>query len=172
VYGFEVEEIPAKDIDNVDISSTKIRKALLEGNIKLANDFLGYEYMLNGTISKGAGLGTKLGFPTANISIEEKYKLLPANNVYAIKAIVNGEQYQGMLNIGVRPTLENQQDYQPAITIEAHLFDCNDSIYGLGIRIKLVEKIREEKKFESLDELKAQLHNDKIEALKILAHHN
>ena len=169
MYGFDVEEIPAQDIDNVDISSTKIRRALKEGEIQLANDFLGYEYMLNGEVVKGAGLGSQLGFPTANIKIEEKSKLLPANNVYAINAVINGKQHQGMLNIGVRPTLENNKDYQPSTSIEAHLFNFNESIYGQHVRIQLAGKIREEKKFSGLDELKEQLQKDKREAVQVLS---
>ena len=169
MYGFDVEEIPAQDIDNVDISSTKIRRALKEGEIQLANDFLGYEYMLNGEVVKGAGLGSQLGFPTANIKIEEKSKLLPANNVYAINAVINGKQHQGMLNIGVRPTLETNKDYQPSTSIEAHLFNFNESIYGQHVRIQLAGKIREEKKFSGLDELKEQLQKDKREAVQVLS---
>ena len=168
-YGFDVEEIPAQDIDNVDISSTKIRRALHQGDIQLANDFLGYEYMLTGEIVKGAGLGSQLGFPTANIKIADPLKLLPANNVYAIHAVINGKRHQGMLNIGIRPTLENSKDYKPSTSIEAHLFEFNKSIYGQPIRIELAGKIREEKKFSGLDELKEQLQKDKKEAIQVLS---
>ena len=159
-YGFEVEEIPAKQVDEVSVSSTKIRNSLLEGNISLANAYLGYSYMLSGIVVKGNQLGRTIGFPTANILISEKYKLIPKNGVYIVTAIVNNQTIFGMMNIGIKPTLG---DNVP--TIEVHLLDFSENIYGQEIQINVIERLRDEQKFESFEALKSQLEIDKTNTL-------
>lgn len=158
-YGFEVEQISAQEIQDVSVSSTKIRKALNEGNMDLANDYLGYEYFLSGEVVKGKQLGRTIGFPTANIQIDEEYKLIPKNGVYVVKAIVNEEAVFGMMNIGFNPTVDGQKQ-----TIEVHLFDFDADIYGQKIEVSLLQYLREEQKFGSVDLLKAQLNQDKTNA--------
>ena len=155
-YGFEVEQISVKEIDAVSISSTKIRNALLEGNIELADTYLGYNYPLTGIVSKGKQLGRTIGFPTANIKIEESYKLIPLNGVYIAKSIIEGKSIYGMMNIGTRPTVDGTTQ-----TIEIYFFDFNQDIYNQKITISLIKRIRDEQKFESVDALKVQLGIDK-----------
>ena len=155
-YGFEVEQISVKEIDAVSISSTKIRNALLDGNIELAATYLGYNYSLTGIVSKGKQLGRTIGFPTANIKIEESYKLIPLNGVYIAKSIIEGKTIYGMMNIGIRPTVDGTTQ-----TIEINLFDFNQDIYNQKITISLLKRIRDEQKFESVDMLKTQLGIDK-----------
>ncbi len=162
-YGFEVEQISAEEIQDVSVSSTKIRKALNEGNMTLANEYLGYEYFLNGTVVKGKQLGRTIGFPTANIDIEEDYKLIPKKGVYIVRALINGETVFGMMNIGFNPTVNGEKQ-----TIEVHLFDFNKDIYDQKIKVSLLRYIREEQKFGSVDALKAQLQQDQNEALAFI----
>lgn len=159
-YGFEVEQISAQEIQDVSVSSTKIRKALNEGDMELANKYLDYDYFLNGTIVKGKQLGRTIGFPTANIHIEEDYKLIPKIGVYVVKAIVNQEIVFGMMNIGFNPTVNGDKQ-----TIEVHLFDFDKDIYDQNIEVSLLHYIREEQKFSSVDALKEQLNQDKTVAL-------
>jgi riboflavin kinase / FMN adenylyltransferase len=163
LYGFEVEEIPALDVDQIEVSSTKIRKALESGNIEMANAFLGYNYGLSGMVIEGTKTGRVLGFPTANLSIAEKFKLIPGNGVYAVKSIYKGKELLGMANIGIRPTFGGK-----TLQIEAHFFDFNDNLYGEEINLGFIKKIRDEKKFSSAEALKTRLENDKAEALEIL----
>lgn len=153
---FEVEEIPAQEIDDVSVSSTKIRNALFDADIKTANNYLGYEYMINGKVSRGKGIGKTLGYPTANIKVAEEYKLIPKNGVYAVKCEVNGKSLNGMMNIGFNPTVSGDE-----VSTEVNLFDFDDDIYGEAISVRFIEHIREEQKFESLDDLNAQLTKDK-----------
>lgn len=160
LYDFEVEEIPAQDIDNVSVSSTKIRTALKEGRLKTANNYLGYHYMLNGTIVNGKKLGGKIGFPTANLDIKEPYKLIPKTGVYIIKTIIDAVLYTGMMNIGFNPTVKGKCQ-----TIEAHLFDFNKDLYGRKVTIELLFFLREEQKFNSIEDLIIQLNLDKVNAL-------
>lgn len=155
LYGFEVEEISAQLVDEVSVSSTKIRNALFEGNVELANEYLGYNYSLEGKVQKGNQLGRTINFPTANIVIEEAYKLIPKIGVYAVKVIHNSLTYFGMMNIGMRPTINGTNK-----TIEVNIFDFNKEIYGDSIRVEFVKKIREEQKFESFEHLKEQLFKD------------
>ncbi len=162
-YGFEVEQISAQEIQDVSVSSTKIRNALKEGNMTLANEYLGYDYFLNGTIVKGKQLGRTIGFPTANIHIEEDYKLIPKIGVYVVKAIVNQETVFGMMNIGFNPTVNGEKQ-----TIEVHLFDFDKDIYDQNIEVSLLHYIREEQKFGSVDALKEQLNHDKTVALDFI----
>ena len=158
-YGFEVEQISAEEINEVSISSTKIRNALLEGNIELATTYLGYNYSLSGIISKGKQLGRTIGYPTANIKIEEEYKLIPLNGVYIAQSILNGKTVFGMMNIGTRPTVDGTTQ-----TIEINFFDFKQDLYGQEITVSLLHRMRAEQKFDSLDTLKSQLSKDKINA--------
>ncbi|MBV2196796.1 MAG: bifunctional riboflavin kinase/FAD synthetase [Flavobacterium sp.] len=162
-YGFEVEQINAKEINEIAVSSTKIRKALMDGNIKLANKYLGYPFIITGFVVNGKKLGRTLGFPTANIKIEENYKLLPKNGVYLAKSKIENIEYFGMMNIGNNPTIgENKQ------SVEIHFFNLNEDLYNKEIQISILEHIREEKKFNTLDELKDQLGKDKIFSLNYI----
>lgn len=159
-YGFEVEQISAEEIQDVSVSSTKIRKALNEGNMALANEYLGYNYFLNGMVVKGKQLGRTIGFPTANIHIEEEYKLIPKIGVYVVKALVNEEIVYGMMNIGFNPTVNGEKQ-----TVEVHLFNFDKDIYEQNIQVSLLHYIREEQKFGSVDALKDQLKQDQNQAL-------
>ena len=163
-YGFEVEQISAQEIQDVSVSSTKIRRALDEGNIALANDYLGYAYFLSGEVIKGKQLGRTIGFPTANIHIEEDYKKIPKNGVYIVKTIINEKEVFGMMNIGFNPTVNGDKK-----TIEVHLFEFDADIYGQKLEISLLEYIREEQKFGSLDLLTEQLNLDKKTALDFVS---
>ncbi|ULC59559.1 bifunctional riboflavin kinase/FAD synthetase [Flaviramulus sp. BrNp1-15] len=163
-YGFEVEEISAQDINDVSVSSTKIRKALLEGNITKANKFLGYNFMLNGTVVKGKGLGKKIQYPTANIHIREDYKIIPKQGAYIVKALIDDKVVYGMMNIGVNPTVNGSTQ-----TIEVHFFNFDTDIYGKEIQIELLHRIRDESKFESVEALKFQLAKDKQIAMDYIA---
>jgi len=162
-YGFEVEQISAEEINEVSISSTKIRNALLEGNTELAANYLGYDYSLTGIIFKGKQLGRTIGYPTANITIEEDYKLIPNNGVYIAKSVLNGKTVFGMMNIGTRPTVDGTKQ-----TIEINFFDFKQDLYGQKITISLLHRMRSEQKFESIDALKNQLGKDKKTALSFI----
>jgi riboflavin kinase/FMN adenylyltransferase len=162
LYGFEVEEIPAKDIDHIEISSTKIREALQTGDIKTASTFLGYNYSITGKVVDGKKLGKTIGYPTANIFVEDKYKLIPADGVYAVNVKHKGVMYGGMLNIGNNPTVNGKMK-----TIEVNIFDFNKEIYGDEATIYFLARLRDEVKFNGLEELKAQLVKDKDNALRI-----
>ncbi|WP_297764002.1 bifunctional riboflavin kinase/FAD synthetase [uncultured Muriicola sp.] len=153
---FEVDEIPAQEIEAVAVSSTKIRNALLEGDVATANTYLGYSYMLNGEIIRGKGLGKELGFPTANLHIEEAYKLIPKNGVYVVQSRLKNKMVYGMMNIGTNPTVDGQHQ-----SIEVHFFDFDEDLYHQLIQVNILHWIREEHKFNSLEELKKQLKKDK-----------
>ncbi len=161
VYGFDVEEIPAKDIDNIEVSSTKIRNALLAGNIPVATSYLGHYYSISGKVVQGKMNGRTIGFPTANIHVEDRYKLIPKDGVYAVKVIAEGMQYKGMMNIGNNPTVEGK-----GRSIEVNIFNFDNDIYGKEITVSFEVKLRDEIKFESLDALKNQLTQDKEMALR------
>ena len=163
-WDFEVEEISAQEIDSVSVSSTKIRKALEAGNIKVANKYLGYAYMLTGTVIKGKGLGRKIGFATANIAIREDYKLVPKNGVYVVKAILEDKTAFGMMNIGMNPTVEGTEK-----SIEVHFFDFDAVLYGKEIQIDMLHRLRDEHKFDSVEALKKQLHKDEETALTLIS---
>ena len=165
VYKFELERIPAQILNKVEVSSTKIRKALAKGDIGTANKFLGYEYSLKGKVVKGKGLGKGLGYPTANIHVEDKHKLIPADGVYAVTAEVESKIYNGMMNIGVNPTVTSKGIQ----TIEVNIFNFEKDIYGENIRIFFKQKLRDEKKFESMDALKKAIDGDREKSLKILS---
>lgn len=155
-YGFEVEQISAQEINDISISSTKIRTALEDGEINLANEYLGYSYFLSGTVVKGKQLGRTIGFPTANIELEEEYKLVPKNGVYIVAAEIDGKSVYGMMNIGFNPTVQGKKR-----TIEVHFFDFDLDIYDRHIRVAILQHIRSEEKFESVEFLKIQLGKDK-----------
>jgi riboflavin kinase / FMN adenylyltransferase len=163
VYGFSVEEIPAQDVDNVNVSSTRIRKALDSGNVATANGYLGYEYFLSGTVVKGKQLGRTLGYPTANIEVEDRNKLIPADGIYAVKIGYDNAILQGMLSIGMNPTVNGTSR-----TIEVNIFNFDKDIYGKTLMIFFHNRIREELKFDSLEALVEQIDNDKKVALRLL----
>lgn len=163
-YNFEVEEIPAQDLDDIEISSTKIRNALLAGNVALAAKFLGYNYFMSGIVVEGKKLGRKLGYPTANIEISDSLKLIPADGIYVVKIETDNKIYGGMMSIGMNPTFGGEKK-----TIEVNIFDFEKDIYGKKITVNFIGKIRNEEKFSSLDELKLKLDSDKKISLKILS---
>ena len=163
LYDFSVEEIPVQDIDEVAVSSTKIRRALGNGDLKTANQYLGYNFSLTGKVIKGEQLGNTIGFPTANIALDEDYKLIPKTGAYVVKAEIDDGIVYGMMNIGIRPTISGEHQ-----TIETHFFDFNENIYNKIITIQLLSFIREEQKFDSLDSLTKQLQNDKKISLEFI----
>ena len=159
-YDFEVTQIDAEEIGDVAVSSTKIRIALHEGKMKIANRFLGYDFMLTGIVVEGKGLGSNLNFPTANIYIEESYKLIPKEGVYLVKSNLNGHQTYGMMNIGKNPTVSQDNKTH----IEVHFFDFYGDLYGKTLKIELLDHLRSEIKFPNIAALKEQLENDKSTA--------
>ncbi|UQD55729.1 bifunctional riboflavin kinase/FAD synthetase [Flavobacterium sp. K5-23] len=162
-YGFEVEQISVQEIDAISVSSTKIRKALSEGNMALANEYLGYDYFFSGTIFKGKQLGRTIGFPTANLKIKESYKLVPKNGVYVVKSEINNKIVFGMMNIGYNPTVGGQD-----LSIEVHYFNFNSDLYNQEISVSLLHYIRPEQKFDSVELLKSQLQKDADSAISYI----
>jgi riboflavin kinase / FMN adenylyltransferase len=162
-FHFEVEEIPAQDIDHVNVSSTKIREALLNGEVETAKQYLGHAYSLQGTVVEGNKLGRTIGYPTANIEIGDKHKLIPADGVYAVHVLLGNERFGGMLNIGYRPTVDGKKR-----TTEVNIFDFERDLYGQQLKIEFEARLRNEQKFNGLDALKEQLAQDKINALAAL----
>ena len=154
-YDFTVEEIPAQDIASIAVSSTKVRNAITAGEIKKANQYLGRPFSLSGTIVKGDKIGRKIGFPTANLYIEEKYKLKPQNGVYLVQCHWDNQKYFGMMNVGKRPTISGKETQ-----IETYFFDFDGDLYGKKLNINLLEKIRDEQKYDSLESLGNQLNID------------
>ena len=163
IYGFEVEEIPKQMIENNAVSSTKIRKALSDGHIEIANEYLGRSFCIHGKVIEGDKIGRTIDFPTANIEVIFKHKLIPSEGIYAVRVKLNQHTYKGMLNIGFRPTFGGTQK-----RMEVNIFDFNQDIYGDEILVEFYHKIRSEIKFQNVGALKSQLHKDKKEALKIL----
>jgi riboflavin kinase/FMN adenylyltransferase len=164
IYGFEVEEITALDIDQVNVSSTKIRNALGEGNVELANNYLGSNYSISGNVVKGDQIGRTIGFPTANIECDFSHKLLPADGVYAGWLHVYNECYAAMANLGARPTIKSDQR-----KLEVHCIDMDIELYGADVRFELTHHIRAIQDFDNLEGLKNQLATDKSKALELLA---
>lgn len=162
-FNFIVEEISVQDVEEVAVSSTKIRSALNVGDVKTANMFLGYNYFLTGSVIKGKQIGKQIGYPTANIHIKEEYKLIPQNGVYVVKSVIGNTLFYGMMNIGTNPTVDGGEQ-----SIEIHFFDLEQDLYGKKLKIELLERLRNERKFESLDTLRTQLNKDKIVALKFI----
>jgi riboflavin kinase/FMN adenylyltransferase len=162
-YNFEVIEIKAEEINDIAISSTKIRNSIEEGNIQLTNSYLGYEFSFFGKVVKGNSIGKTLGFPTANIKIGTDLKLIPKNGVYLISTIINQKIIFGMMNIGIKPTTNENTK-----SIEVNLFDFNQDLYDTNITIYIKQFLREEIKFDSLNELKLQIEKDKITCNSII----
>ena len=162
-YGFEVEQISAQEVDSVSVSSTKIRDAIANGTMAVANEFLGYNYLLSGKIIKGKQLGRTIGFPTANIKIEENYKLIPKNGVYIVKSIIQEKTVFGIMNIGLNPTVNGED-----LSIEVHFLDFDIAIYNTEITVLVINRIRDEQKFSSIDLLKAQIQKDKNYAISYI----
>ena len=162
-YNFKVIEINVQEQNNVSISSTKIRNSIIQGNIKKAKSYLGYDLSLKGRIVKGNEIGRTIGFPTANLEIEEDYKLIPKNGVYLISTILEKQIFFGMMNIGVKPTLEIEKE-----SIEVNLFDWGKDIYGEFIEVFILDYIRDETKFDSLIDLTDQIKIDKKTCLKLI----
>lgn len=163
IFGFEVTKISQQEIDNITISSTKIRKAIELGNIEEANRNLGYCFMLTGEVVKGKNLGEKIGFPTANLAIKETYKLLPKTGSYIVKSELENETVYGMMNIGYNPTVKGKTQ-----TIEIHFFNFDKDLYGKIIQIDVLKFLRDEQKFNSVEDLKNQLLIDKQKSLEII----
>lgn len=171
-YGFRVKEIPEQLLNDVIISSTKVRQAITTGNVEEANLFLGYPYFFEGTVVEGNKLGRTIGYPTANIEISNTDKLVPGNGVYAVTAVIKNTgnaslantSYQGMMNIGIRPTIGGT-----ALRIEVNLFDFDADIYGAVLRVYLYKRLRGEVRFDGLDALKEQLGQDRQDAINALA---
>ena len=163
-YGFEVEEIPKQDINDVGVSSTKIRTALAQHQIAIANQYLGYPYAIEGIVVKGDQIGRSIGFPTANIQIQESHKLIPADGIYAVHMLWQSQTYKGMLYIGDRPTVQGSKK-----VIEVNIFDFDKEIYDEQIQVKLIQYIRADQKFDSLDALKLAIQQDEINCRKALS---
>lgn len=162
--GFEVKEISEEMLNQVVISSTRIREALLNNDIATANHFLGYSYFFEGLVVEGNKIGRTIGFPTANLHISSEEKLIPANGVYAVKIQLGSESFTGMMNIGVRPTVDGKKR-----VIEVNIFDFNRDIYGQQLIIRIEKFLRGEVKFNGLEELKAQLNADRNQAMAVFA---
>lgn len=162
-FGFDLEEISRQDVEDIGVSSTKIRKSLESGDVKTALTYLGRPYELNGIVIKGQQIGRSIGFPTANIHIPNDYKLIPKDGVYAVEVLVEGYIYKSMLNIGNRPTVDGTKR-----TVEANLFDFEGDLYNKQITVYFREFIREEQKFENLEALKKQLVRDQLTAKTLL----
>ena len=164
LYNFKLEQIPPQDEGEVTVSSTKIRKLLSAGNIEKANTYLGYNYPINGVVVKGNKIGRRLTYPTANILIENKWKLLPGDGVYVVEVILENKQYFGMLNIGKKPTLDEGKH-----SVEVHIFDFSADVYDFEIKVEFIKRIRDEKQFNSLEDLQSQLKIDENNCRKYLA---
>ncbi len=166
VYDFEVVEIPEQDIHDVAVSSTRIRNALLGDEIELANEFLGYSFFITGKVNRGDQIGRTIGYPTANILIEETYKLIPADGIFAVKVILDGQEHKGMGYIGHRPTINGMTR-----NIEVNIFDFNQDIYTQDIRMEFLHYVRGDIKFTSLEDLTIQLGKDKEAVMALLKSH-
>ena len=162
-YGFEVIEISVEEKNNVSISSSKIRNSIIEGDIKTAKSYLGYDFSLKGKVVNGNAIGRTIGFPTANLNIDQDYKLIPKNGVYLIRTVLDGKIVYGMMNIGVKPTLKSKD-----ISIEVNLFEWGGDLYGKMIEVFILQYIREEKKFDSLIRLENQIKLDKKTCIKLI----
>jgi riboflavin kinase/FMN adenylyltransferase len=170
-YGYSMEEITKETLDDIDISSTKIRNSLQQGEIKLANELLGHNYTLTGTVIRGLQNGRKLGFPTANLQVGDEYKLVPKTGIYAVRIHLPNledetkpaEQFNGMLSIGYNPTFEGKEQ-----TIEVNILDFDRDIYGNPLTLEFIDYLREEKKFNSIEELIVAIKNDEVASRNIL----
>lgn len=165
-FGFELDEIPKKEVDQAGISSSLIRENLENGNVLEAKSLLGRFYSLSGVVIEGNKLGRTIGFPTANLSLIFAEKLIPKRGVYAVLVKVGNQKYGGMMNIGTRPTVSGQN-----LSLEVNIFELDEDLYGKIISVEFVQYLRQEQKFSSLDTLKGQLQNDKTEAITVLKKH-
>jgi riboflavin kinase / FMN adenylyltransferase len=163
-FGFDIEKLDAKLIDEESVSSTSVREFLIHGNLEMAKKYLGYEYFVSGNVIEGNKIGRTIGFPTANIQIPEPWKQIPKDGVYAVRVQFKNSHYAGMLNIGTRPTIEPEMKLK---NMEVHIFDFNEKIYNQTVTISFVKRIRDERKFAGLDELAAQLRIDKEQILQL-----
>ncbi|MBM4166844.1 MAG: bifunctional riboflavin kinase/FAD synthetase [Ignavibacteria bacterium] len=163
-FRFEVFVVPKVSVNGEEVSSTHIRNLLEQGNIEKANQCLGYPYRFSGEIIRGDGRGKELGFPTANINALSKNKLIPLQGVYVVRGMLDGSSYNGMLNIGTRPTFYEHE----TISVEVHLFDMNKELYGKEITIEFLKRLREDKKFSTKEALTEQLHRDKQQSIQYL----
>lgn len=161
-FDFQLEEISALDIDNIAVSSSKIRKALEEGKVALAKDYLGHHYFLKAKVMKGKQLGRQLGYATANLALTETDKMIPKSGVYFVGVDVHEKQYFGMMNIGLNPTTDSDKK----LKLEVHIFDFDEDIYNAEISVRFIDFLRDEKKFANLDALKAALSEDKTNSLQ------
>lgn len=164
-YGFEVEQISPLEVNEVSVSSTKIRNALTTGNLETANKYLGYTYFFTGSVVQGKQLGRTINFPTANIKVTDDYKLIPANGVYTVSSVINNTTVYGMMNIGTNPTVGGTQQ-----TIEVNYLDFNDDLYGKELTVRVYYRLRDEVKFSSLDALKQQLEQDRVNTISYFKH--
>ncbi len=163
LFNFNVHPVLPFKLNNIEVSSTKIRTAILNGQIDVSNSYLGYNFKLTGRVVRGNGLGRKIGFPTANIEINDQNKIIPQNGVYSVFIHYSNKKFQGMLNIGYKPTVPNSM-----LSIEVNIFEFNQQVYNEHVVIEFVKKIRDERKFKNLQELKTQLSKDKITSLNTL----
>ncbi|GAA0872912.1 bifunctional riboflavin kinase/FAD synthetase [Gangjinia marincola] len=163
IYDFEVEEISKQEIEAVSVSSTKVRNAILEGDITLANQYLSYPFSIGGKVVKGKQLGRTLGYPTANIHVAEEYKIIPRNGVYIIRSVIDNQPYFGMMNIGNNPTVGGK-----AQTIEAYFFELSQDLYGSYLSVQLLKRIRDEENFESIEELVLAMKKDEAYSKEFL----
>ncbi|WP_179349331.1 bifunctional riboflavin kinase/FAD synthetase [Winogradskyella pacifica] len=163
LYDFKVEEISAQDLKDVTVSSTKIRTALNQGEVDLANSYLGYNFFITGTVVKGKGLGRTIDFPTANINIIATYKLIPSDGVYVVRSVIEGKTIFGMMNIGTNPTVDGKKR-----SIEVYFFNFKSDIYDAELKIEFLKRLRSEQKFENLEALKMQLKKDMTKASSYL----
>ena len=166
-YGFKTVQVEAQDIDEVAVSSTKIRNYLWVGNVKAANQLLGYPYSVQGVVVKGNEIGRTIGFPTANLDIPNEFMMINNPGVYACQTVIDGKTYDAMANTGLRPTIGDRADGD--FIIEVNIFDFNGDLYGKTLKVWFIERIRDEVKFSGLETLKIQLEHDREEAKKILS---
>lgn len=162
---FQLEEIPAQDLDHIAISSSKIRKALEEGNLEQANRFLGHPFFITALVVKGKQLGRQLGYPTANLMTEDPEKIIPANGVYFVEVLLKSARHYGMMSIGVNPTTDQDQ----RVKLEVHIFDFEGDLYNQHLTVKFLKHLRQEARFNSLQELQAQLKRDEETCLNVMA---
>jgi len=162
LYNFEIQKVDALDINNIRVSSSLIRECLNAGNVELAAEYLNYHYFMRGKVTEGKQIGRLLGFPTANIQVPE-YKLIPKDGVYAVQIVIQQKIYRGMLNIGLRPTIDNSKQK----TTEVHIFDFSDNIYHETLEIRFIKRIRDIQKFKNIEHLKKQLETDKKTCLDL-----
>jgi riboflavin kinase/FMN adenylyltransferase len=163
IYGFRLEEIPKQVINEVAVSSTKIRNSLLTGDIKSANNLLGYDFTLSGKVVDGDKIGRTLGFPTANLAIAEQYKLIPATGIYAVQVLIGGKNYKGMMYIGYRPVVHGK-----TLSVEVNIFDFNENIYNHDVTVYFKGRVRDDIHLSSLDDLRKKMKEDKVVATKML----